>query len=199
MARKKAKRSIKRRVRRAKRRSGITVSELGRARRRRPAARKRRGFGAITSSGGGLDTWRRAATASIILRILQGGAKWGIAKAGINFPSLSMAVPAVIAVAASRKMIDIPGLFPMAVDQTVNAIIDRFPALKKAFDFDFGDAKPVKGYSQTLGAITPRSYRDTMRAIEARNGWSTGEPPSYSGISISDKPTTYSGYSQIEK
>ena len=198
MARKKRiKRSVKRRASRVKRRAGISVSELGRARRRRPAARKRSGYGALTTSGGGLDSWKRAATASVVLRLLQGGAKWGIAKAGINFPSLAMAVPAVIAVAASRKMIDIPGLFPMAVDQTVNAIIDKFPALKKAFDFEFGDAKPVKGYSQNMGAITPRSYRDTMRAIEARGGLSiTDQPRTYSGLSITNQPRTYSGYSQ---
>lgn len=195
MARKKRKRTIKRRASkaRARRRSGISVSELGGKRRsRRKSPRK---YGAMTVGGGGLDTWKRAATASVLLRLMQGGAKWGIAKAGINFPALSIAVPAAVAVASAKKMIDVPGLFPMAVDQTVNAIINHFPALKKAFDFDFSTTKA--GYSQAMGAITPRSYRDTMRAIEARSGLSiTDRPMSYGSLSITDRPQEYSGYTQ---
>lgn len=195
MARKKRKRTIKRRATkaRARRRSGISVSELGGKRRsRRKSPRK---YGAMTVGGGGLDTWKRAATASVLLRLMQGGAKWGIAKAGINFPALSIAVPAVVAVASAKKMIDVPGLFPMAVDQTVNAIINHFPALKKAFDFDFD--KKGFGYSQPRGAITPRSYRDTMRAIEARSGLSvTDQPMNYGSLSITDRPSEYSGYTQ---
>lgn len=195
MARKKRK-SIKRRAKRSvRRRSGISVSELGgrREKRRRPAKK----YGAMTVGGGGLETWKRAATASVILRLMQGAAKWGIAKAGINFPALSIAVPAGVAFASSRKMIDIPGLFPMAVDQTVNAIINHFPSLKKAFDFDFGDTKPVKGYNQSMGAMTPRSYRDTMRAIEARSGLSvTGMPLNYGGLTVTNNPLAYGGYTQ---
>lgn len=193
MARKKRKRSIKRRAVRARRRSGVSVSELGGKRRvrRHKSARK---YGAMTVGGGGLETWKRAATASVLLRLMQGGAKWGIAKAGINFPALHIAVPAAVAFASARKMIDIPGLFPMAVDQTVNAVINHFPALKKAFDFEFGDTKPVKGYSQAMGAITPRSYRDTMRAIEAKNGLTlTDRSMSYGGLSITDSQMPYSG------
>jgi len=195
MARKKRKRSIKRRAVKARRRSGVSVSELGGKRRsRRKSARK---YGAMTVGGGGLETWKRAATASVLLRLMQGGAKWGIAKAGINFPALHIAVPAAVAFASARKMIDIPGLFPMAVDQTVNAVINHFPALKKAFDFEFGDTKPTRGYSQAMGAITPRSYRDTMRAIEAKNGMVfTDKPMTYNGLQISDRPMTYNGYTQ---
>lgn len=196
MARKKRKRTIKRRATkaRARRRSGISVSELGGKRRsRRKSPRK---YGAM-ATGAGLDSWKRAATASIILRLTRSGARLLIEKAGINFPALSLAVPAAVAVAASKKMIDVPGLFPMAVDHTVNAIIDYFPALKKAADLNFGDAKPTKGYSQNMGAITPRSYRDTMRAIEAKNGMVfTDKPMTYSGLQITNKPMTYSGYSQ---
>lgn len=193
MARKKRK-SIKRRARRSvRRRSGISVSELG-GKRRTHRKRRAKKYGAMTVGGGGLETWKRAATASVILRLMQGAAKWGVAKAGINFPALHIAVPAGVAFASSRKMIDIPGLFPMAVDQTVNAIINHFPSLKKAFDFDFGDTKPVKGYAQSMGAMTPRSYRDTMRAIEARNGLSlTDRPLNYSGLSVTDRAMSYSG------
>lgn len=195
MARKKRKRTIKRRATkaRARRRSGISVSELGGKRRsRRKSPRK---YGAM-ATGAGLDSWKRAATASIILRLTRSGARLLIEKAGINFPALSLAVPAAVAVAASKKMIDVPGLFPMAVDHTVNAIIDYFPALKKAADLDFG-TKPIKGYNQNMGAITPRSYRDTMRAIEAKNGMVfTDKPMTYSGLQITNKPMTYSGYSQ---
>ena len=194
MARKKRKRTIKRRAVKARRRSGITVSELGGKRRsRRKSPRK---YGAM-ATGAGLDSWKRAATASILLRLMRSGSRLLIEKAGINFPALSLAVPAAVAVAASKKMIDVPGLFPMAVDHTVNAIIDYFPALKKAADLDFGNAKPVKGYNQNMGAITPRSYRDTMRAIEARNGMSvTDRQMSYGGLSITDRPQEYSGYTQ---
>lgn len=196
MARKKRKRTIKRRATkaRARRRSGISVSELGGKRRsRRKSPRK---YGAM-ATGAGLDSWKRAATASIILRLTRSGARLLIEKAGINFPALSLAVPAAVAVAASKKMIDVPGLFPMAVDHTVNAIIDYFPALKKAADLNFGDAKPTKGYNQNMGAITPRSYRDTMRAIEARSGLSvTDRPMNYGGLSITDRPIEYSGYTQ---
>lgn len=195
MARKKRKRTIKRRAVKARRRSGISVSELGGKRRsRRKSPRK---YGAMTVGGGGLETWKRAATASILLRLMRSGAKWAIAKSGINFPALSLAVPAGVAFAASRKMIDIPGLFPMAVDHTVNAVIDYFPALKKAMDFDFGDTKPTKGYSQAMGAITPRSYRDTMRAIEARNGLMvTDSPMNYNGLQITSSQKSYSSYTQ---
>lgn len=195
MARKKRKRTIKRRAVKARRRSGISVSELGGKRRsRRKSPRK---YGAMTVGGGGLETWKRAATASVLLRLMRSGAKWAIAKSGINFPALSLAVPAGVAFAASKKMIDIPGLFPMAVDHTVNAIIDYFPPLKKAMDLEFGDAKPVKGYSQAMGAITPRSYRETMRAIEAKNGLSiTDRPMSYNGLQITNEPLSYSGYTQ---
>ena len=193
MARKKRKRTIKRRATkaRARRRSGISVSELGGKRRsRRKSPRK---YGAM-ATGAGLDSWKRAATASIILRITRSGARLLIEKAGINFPALSLAVPAAVAVAASKKMIDVPGLFPMAVDHTVNAIIDYFPALKKAADLDFG-TKPTKGYNQNMGAITPRSYRDTMREIEARSGLSvTDRQMNYGGLSITDRPNEYSGY-----
>lgn len=196
MARKKRKRTIKRRATkaRARRRSGISVSELGGKRRsRRKSPRK---FGAM-ATGAGLDSWKRAATASIILRLTRSGARLLIEKAGINFPALSLAVPAAVAVAASKKMIDVPGLFPMAVDHTVNAIIDYFPALKKAADLNFGDTKPIKGYSQNMGAITPRSYRDTMRAIEARSGLSvTDRPMNYGSLSITDRLNEYSGYTQ---
>ena len=195
MARKKRKRTIKRRASkaRARRRSGISVSELGGKRRsRRKSPRK---YGAMTVGGGGLETWKRAATASILLRLMRSGAKWAIAKSGINFPALSLAVPAGVAFAASRKMIDIPGLFPMAVDHTVNAVIDYFPALKKAMDF--GDTKPTNGYSQAIGAITPRSYRDTMRAIEARNGLMvTDSPMNYNGLQITSSQQSYSNYTQ---
>ena len=196
MARKRKKRTIKRRAikARARRRSGISVSELGGKRRtRRKSPRK---YGAM-ATGAGLDSWKRAAVASIALRLMRSGARLLIEKSGINFPALSLAVPAAVAVAASKKMIDIPGLFPMAVDHTVNAIIDYFPALKKAADLDFGNTKPVKGYSQNMGAITPRSYRDTMRAIEARSGLSvTDRPMSFGGLSITDSPSQYSGYTQ---
>ena len=196
MARKKRKRTIKRRATkaRARRRSGISVSELGGKRRsRRKSPRK---YGAM-ATGAGLDSWKRAATASIILRLTRSGARLLIEKAGINFPALSLAVPAAVAVAASKKMIDVPGLFPMAVDHTVNAIIDYFPALKKAADLNFGDAKPTKGYNQNMGAITPRSYRDTMRAIEARSGLAVADRPmSYGSLSITDRPNEYSGYTQ---
>ena len=196
MARKRKKRTIKRRATkaRARRRSGISVSELGGKRRsRRKSPRK---YGAM-ATGAGLDSWKRAATASIILRLTRSGARLLIEKAGINFPALSLAVPAAVAVAASKKMIDVPGLFPMAVDHTVNAIIDYFPALKKAADLDFGNTKPVKGYSQNMGAITPRSYRDTMRAIEARSGLSvTDSAMSYGSLSITNSPSQYSGYTQ---
>ena len=195
MTRKIKKRTIKRRATkaRARHRSGISVSELGGKRRsRRKSPRK---YGAMTT-GAGLDSWKRAATASIILRLTRSGARLLIEKAGINFPALSLAVPAAVAVAASKKMIDVPGLFPMAVDHTVNAIIDYFPALKKAADLDFG-TKPTKGYSQNMGAITPRSYRDTMRAIEARSGLSvTDRPMSYGSLSITNSPSQYSGYTQ---
>lgn len=197
MARKKRKRTIKRRASkaRARRRSGISVSELGGKRRSR--RRSPRKYGAMTVGGGGLETWKRAATASILLRLMRSGAKWAIAKSGINFPALSLAVPAGVAFAASRKMIDIPGLFPMAVDHTVNAVIDYFPALKKAMDFDFGDTKPTKGYSQAMGAITPRSYRDTMRAIEARNGLTiTDRPMNFNGLQKTSSQQSYSGYTQ---
>lgn len=195
MARKKRKRTIKRRAVKARRRSGISVSELGGKRRsRRKSPRK---YGAMTVGGGGLETWKRAATASILLRLMRSGAKWAIAKSGINFPALSLAVPAGVAFAASRKMIDIPGLFPMAVDHTVNAVIDYFPALKKAMDFDFGDTKPTKGYSQAMGAITPRSYRDTMRAIEARNGLMvTDSPMNYNGLQVTSSQQSYNNYTQ---
>jgi len=194
MARKKRKRTIKRRAAKARRRSGISVSELGGKRRsRRKSPRK---YGAM-ATGAGLDSWKRAATASVLLRLMRSGSRLIIEKAGINFPALSLAVPAAVAVAASKKMIDVPGLFPMAVDHTVNAIIDYFPALKKAADLDFGNAKPVKGYSQAMGAITPRSYRDTMRAIEAKNGLSiTDRPMSYNGLQITNEPLSYSGYTQ---
>lgn len=194
MARKKRKRTIKRRAAKARRRSGISVSELGGKRRsRRKSPRK---YGAM-ATGAGLDSWKRAATASVLLRLMRSGSRLLIEKAGINFPALSLAVPAAVAVAASKKMIDVPGLFPMAVDHTVNAIIDYFPALKKAADLDFGNAKPVKGYSQAMGAITPRSYRDTMRAIEAKNGLSiTDRPMSYNGLQITNEPLSYSGYTQ---
>lgn len=194
MARKKRKRTIKRRVAKARRRSGISVSELGGKRRsRRKSPRK---YGAM-ATGAGLDSWKRAATASVLLRLMRSGSRLLIEKAGINFPALSLAVPAAVAVAASKKMIDVPGLFPMAVDHTVNAIIDYFPSLKKAADLDFGNAKPVKGYSQAMGAITPRSYRDTMRAIEAKNGLSiTDRPMSYNGLQITNEPLSYSGYTQ---
>lgn len=194
MARKKRKRTIKRRAAKARRRSGISVSELGGKRRsRRKSPRK---YGAM-ATGAGLDSWKRAATASVLLRLMRSGSRLLIEKAGINFPALSLAVPAAVAVAASKKMIDVPGLFPMAVDHTVNAIIDYFPALKKAADLDFGNAKPVKGYSQAMGAITPRSYRDTMRAIEAKNGLSvTDRPMSYNGLQITAEPLSYSGYTQ---
>ena len=192
MARKKRiKRATKRRAHRVKRRSGISVSELGG--KRRSKRRSPRRYGAI--SGGGLDSWKRAATASIILRLMRGAAKWGIAKAGINFPMLSIAVPAGVAFASSRNMIKIPGIFPMAVDQTVNALIDHFPALKKAADFDFASTK--SGYDQPRGAITPRSYRDTMRAIEARNGLSvTNQPMTYNGLELTSEPMTFNGYTQ---
>lgn len=194
MARKKRKRTIKRRAAKARRRSGISVSELGGKRRsRRKSPRK---YGAM-ATGAGLDSWKRAATASVLLRLMRSGSRLLIEKAGINFPALSLAVPAAVAVAASKKMIDVPGLFPMAVDHTVNAIIDYFPALKKAADLDFGNAKPVKGYSQAMGAITPRSYRDTMRAIEAKNGLLiTDRPMSYNGLQITNEPLSYSGYTQ---
>jgi len=197
MARKKRK-SIKRRATkaRARRRSGISVSELGGTRRKRSTRRKTHKYGAM-ATGAGLDSWKRAAVASVALRLLRSGSRILIEKAGINFPALSLAVPAAVAVAASKKMIDMPGLFPMAVDHTVNAIIDYFPALKKAADLEFGNTKPVKGYNQNMGAITPRSYRDTMRAIEAKNGLSiTDRPMTYSGLQITDRPMTYSGYSQ---
>lgn len=192
MARKKRKRTIKRRAVKARRRSGISVSELGGKRRsRRKSLRK---YGAM-ATGAGLDSWKRAATASVLLRLMRSGSRLLIEKAGINFPALSLAVPAAVAVAASKKIIDVPGLFPMAVDHTVNAIIDYFPALKKAADLDF--AKAGKGYSQAMGAITPRSYRDTMRAIEARNGMVfTDKPMTYSGLQLTDRPMTYSGYTQ---
>lgn len=194
MARKKRKRTIKRRAAKARRRAGISVSELGGKRRsRRKSPRK---YGAMTT-GAGLDSWKRATTASVMLRLMRSGSRLLIEKAGINFPALSLAVPAAVAVAASKKMIDLPGLFPMAVDHTVNAIIDYFPALKKAADLDFGNAKPVKGYSQNMGAITPRSYRDTMRAIEARNGMQiTDKQRTFSGLRITNQPQIYSGYTQ---
>ena len=82
MARKKRKRTIKRRAAKARRRSGISVSELGGKRRsRRKSPRK---YGAM-ATGAGLDSWKRAATASVLLRLMRSGSRLLIEKAGINF------------------------------------------------------------------------------------------------------------------
>ena len=104
----------------------------------------------------------------------------------MNFPlpKSKALVPALIAFLAYKGKINIPGLLPIAVAQTLNTIKQNSPGLTSMLEFGaLGD-----------NTGTPRTYAQTVAQI---NRLSSPSPiNSYNGLKMTDSRLPFSGYEQ---
>lgn len=139
-------------------------------RKRKSVSRKKRSVTARRSSGGSsayavararsgraksdgvkLDSWKKAGLASLVMRAGEGlvfyAARSAIKAKPLSeqektLKTLSVAFPAAVAFFA--KKIPVEGLFPIAVDRTVNGVINMSDKLTEVFDMRFLDKKDAQ-------------------------------------------------------
>lgn len=168
--------------RRARPRGEYNFAPMG-----RKVSRKR-----STSSGSvGISSATSAATATAIFWLLEAGFQYGAKAFGIQTPKSRIVIPAIIALLAYKKKINVPNLLPIAIAQLMNTARQTSPAINSMFTFDGYGARP-RTYSETIAAINagapgPRSqYSGLLQAPQ----------PKYSGMMQTSMPQYSGGYSQ---
>lgn len=152
----------------------------------------RSGVSTMRRSGASpIDSWKSAILSSALMRAGSGLFYYFTRTQKIDIPHVQTIIPATVAVLANNGIIPIPGLFPVAVDQAVNTMINTSKTLRDIFEFKFMDKqsgpKPVAGptpQNMTVRqlartrAILPEtsSYRSGRVSINAMNR--TGMPSS---------------------
>jgi len=131
-----------------KSRGAYSIAPMGRAPRRRSASRSvaTRGISSVTS----------AATATLVMWLAEAAVNYGFKAMNIQTPKSRALVPGLIALLAYKGKINIPGLLPIAVAQTMNTIKQTSPAIQSAFTFDGYGARP-RTYAETVAAIRANS------------------------------------------
>jgi len=125
---------------------------------------------------------------------LQSAANYAMKSMNIQAPKTQALVPGLIALLAYKGKLNIPGLLPVAVSQTLNTLRATTPALE-------GIANPFSGLNDQ-----PRTYAQTVAAINrnaigpqtAYSGLQlANRAPGYSGLQLSSRAPGYSGYKQV--
>lgn len=169
-----------------KSRGAYSIAPMGRAPRRRSASRSvaTRGISSVTS----------AATATLVMWLAEAAVNYGFKAMNIQTPKSRALVPGLIALLAYKGKINIPGLLPIAVAQTMNTIKQTSPAIQNAFTFDGYGARP-RTYAETVAAIRANSPSPQAQY----NGLQLGTIPSYNGLKLGTIPSyngQSSGYTQ---
>ena len=169
-----------------KSRGAYSIAPMGRAPRRRSASRSvaTRGISSVTS----------AATATLVMWLAEAAVNYGFKAMNIQTPKSRALVPGLIALLAYKGKINIPGLLPIAVAQTMNTIKQTSPAIQNAFTFDGYGARP-RTYAETVAAIRANSPSPQAQY----NGMMLGTLPSYNGMMLGTLPNfsgQSSGYTQ---
>lgn len=169
-----------------KSRGAYSIAPMGRAPRRRSASRSvaTRGISSVTS----------AATATLVMWLAEAAVNYGFKAMKIQAPKSRALVPGLIALLAYKGKINIPGLLPIAVAQTMNTIKQTSPAIQSAFEFDGYGARP-RTYAETVAAIRANSPSPQAQY----NGLQLGTMPSYNGLQLGTMPNfsgQSSGYTQ---
>jgi hypothetical protein len=125
-------------------------------------ARRRSGFSKSSSGSLSIDSLKKTALASAVLRLVSGAGFYFLKKQGLDSGKTRMILPAVVAFAASKKWIPIEGLAPLAISQTVNAVIDNFDFLKNIFDLKMLDSASKPAPTAGLNA---RTFAETRNAL----------------------------------
>lgn len=156
-----AKRKSKKR-RKATKRRGLTVGiKQGRSRK----ARRKSGFNRS------LDTLKSALIASVGMRAGSGFVYGLMRKNNYDFPMSRVILPSVVAVAAGQGYIPVDGIFPVAVDQAFNGLVDTTDWLRNLMDWRFLDPKkPAANAPGQVAGASARQLVDTRNRINALNG-----------------------------
>lgn len=152
-----------------------------------------RGMSRSASAGSiGISTLPQVALSWAIVRLLSGATyayfRGQLKKTGAdpkkiaeNFSKAKVIVPAVLLVAVIKKWLpfNMPGLAPILLQSSLNALVENTESLRKLADLEFLDqqpgtvAKPTAGYS-------PRSWRQTANQIaQAQRGLGSPKPKQY--------------------
>ena len=169
-----------------KSRGAYAIAPMGRAPGRRSASRSvaTRGISSVTS----------AATATLVMWLAEAAVNYGFKAMNIQTPKSRALVPGLIALLAYKGKINIPGLLPIAVAQTMNTIKQTSPAIQSAFTFDGYGARP-RTYAETVAAIRANSPSPQAQY----NGLQLGTIPRYNGMMLGTMPNfsgQSSGYTQ---
>lgn len=164
-----------------KSRGAYSIAPMGRAPRRRSTSRSvaTRGINSVTS----------AATATLIMWLAEAGVNYAFKAMKVETPKSKALVPGLIALLAYKGKINIPGLLPIAVAQTLNTIKQTSPSIQELFDFGGYGARP-RTYAETVAAIRANSPSPQAQY----NGLQLGTIPSYNGLQLGTMPS-YNGQS----
>lgn len=122
-----------------------------------------------------LDSWKSAVMASALMRAGSGLLYYLMRSQKIDIPHVQTVVPATVAVLANNGIIPVPALFPVAVDQAVNTMINTSKTLRDIFEFRFMDKqtpKPVAG--PTPQNMTVRQLARTRALLPESSTYRSG-------------------------
>jgi hypothetical protein len=165
-----------------KSRGAYSISPMGRATRRRSATK--------SATGRGISSVTSAATATLVMWLAEAAVNYGFKAMNIQTPKSRALVPGLIALLAYKGKINIPGLLPIAVAQTMNTIKQTSPAIQSAFTFDGYGARP-RSYAETVAAIRASSPQPQAQY----SGMLTAPMPNFNGLMTAPMPN-FNGYSQ---
>lgn len=168
----------RRKHRRARRRSGMMTSAFPMGRRAKRSSFRTTGINSVSS----------AALATLVMWLGESGIKYLASMLKLDLPKSRALVPGLIAFLAYRGKINIPGLLPIAVAQTLNTIRASSPSIDDMFNWQYS------GYGSGL------TYAETLRRINAgpRSGLSlAANAPGFSGFNFAPNQPGFSGYKQL--
>lgn len=153
---------------------------------------KKKHFFSGVLSGRGIETTKHEIIASLGMRFAGGGVNYIVRRQGYDFPKVRIFFPLGVAIGAAQGWIPFGGeaLKTIAVDQTVNALIDTTDFLKRIFDWRFMDKATAQQPASTPTAgLSARSLAETRRAIDNMSGLvDVGNPRVYAINGVQDIP-----------
>jgi len=125
---------------------------------------------------------------------LQSAANYAMKSMNIQAPKTQALVPGLIALLAYKGKLNIPGLLPVAVTQTLNTLRMTTPALEGIANPFSGMNDQPRTYAQTIAAIN----RNAIGPQTAYSGLTlANRAPGYSGLTLANRAPGYSGYKQV--
>jgi len=139
----------------------------------------------------GISTLPQVALSWAIVRLLSGATyayfRSQLKKTGAdpkkiseNFSKAKVIVPAVLLVAVVKKWLpfNMPGLAPILLQSSLNALVENTESLRKLFDLEMLDQQPGVVAKPTAGA--PRTWHQTANQIaQAQRGLGSQSPKKY--------------------